>query len=260
MVSKKSTLSLAAIFLLFNCSNASGPLDPSKPVNVTVRCPTNDDQAQIRWYLPNGTEITKHPKFEIDDKNKTLTIIKMDETDHIQYTCIDDFIKLNATVYAIVRPHVKGFGRASKTIAQGDTFEATCLAWGNPCPQLSWFHGGKRIEENERITIVARNESKWSNASLSIKLIQATDSGVFTCVAENGVDSRNTTITLRIASRLAALWPFLGIVIEVAILCVIIIFYEKRKAKQLAEEAKKEAETQLLTNPTQTKSDVRQRK
>jgi len=40
--------------------------------------------------------------------------------------------------------------------------------------------------------------------------------------------------------KLAALWPFLGICVEVAILCVIIFIYEKRRAKQMEEEERRE--------------------
>ena len=39
-----------------------------------------------------------------------------------------------------------------------------------------------------------------------------------------------------VADKLAALWPFLGIVAEVAILVTIIFLYEKRRAKKEAEE------------------------
>jgi hypothetical protein len=41
---------------------------------------------------------------------------------------------------------------------------------------------------------------------------------------------------LYISDKLAALWPFLGIVAEVIVLCVIILVYEKRRSKKLEEE------------------------
>ena len=39
-----------------------------------------------------------------------------------------------------------------------------------------------------------------------------------------------------ISDKLAALWPFLGIVAEVIVLCAIILIYEKKKSKQMADE------------------------
>ena len=41
---------------------------------------------------------------------------------------------------------------------------------------------------------------------------------------------------LCVADKLAALWPFLGIVAEVIILCAIILCYEKSRSKKLSDE------------------------
>ena len=43
-----------------------------------------------------------------------------------------------------------------------------------------------------------------------------------------------------ITDRLAPLWPFIGICIEAIILTIIIIVYEKQRAKQNADEDSKE--------------------
>lgn len=37
--------------------------------------------------------------------------------------------------------------------------------------------------------------------------------------------------------KLAALWPFLGIVAEVIVLCVIIFIYEKKRSREMEDEA-----------------------
>lgn len=41
--------------------------------------------------------------------------------------------------------------------------------------------------------------------------------------------------------KYAALWPFLGICVEVAVLCIIIFIYERRHAKKLAQQEEEEA-------------------
>jgi len=73
----------------------------------------------------------------------------------------------------------------------------------------------------------------------------------------------NATLLVQVKDKYAALWPFLGICVEVTILCVIILVYEKRRAKRIAEEDRLD-EAQRLNVPSDTKTpineDVRQRK
>lgn len=40
-----------------------------------------------------------------------------------------------------------------------------------------------------------------------------------------------------VTDKLAALWPFLGIVAEVIVLCVIIFIYEKKRSREMEDEA-----------------------
>ncbi|XP_072556151.1 basigin isoform X2 [Paramormyrops kingsleyae] len=55
------------------------------------------------------------------------------------------------------------------------------------------------------------------------------DSGSYTCHGSNDMGEFSDDITLRVRSRLAALWPFLGIVVEVIVLVTIIFIFEKRR-------------------------------
>lgn len=55
------------------------------------------------------------------------------------------------------------------------------------------------------------------------------DPGQYACNGTNTEGTDQAIITLRVRNRLAALWPFLGIVAEVLVLVTIIFIYEKRR-------------------------------
>jgi len=52
---------------------------------------------------------------------------------------------------------------------------------------------------------------------------------MYPCNGTNTEGTAQAVITLRVRNRLAALWPFLGIVAEVLVLVTIIFIYEKRR-------------------------------
>lgn len=55
------------------------------------------------------------------------------------------------------------------------------------------------------------------------------DVGNYVCSGMSEISTAEDKIYLRVRSRWAALWPFLGIVAEVIILVTIIFIYEKRR-------------------------------
>ncbi|XP_048860039.1 basigin-like isoform X1 [Brienomyrus brachyistius] len=84
----------------------------------------------------------------------------------------------------------------------------------------------KEITENEKYNIkTLRNKTTLYIHNPASN----TDSGTYTCQGSNQIGENFDVITLRVRSRLAALWPFLGIVVEVIILVTIIFIFEKRR-------------------------------
>ncbi|CAG2109529.1 unnamed protein product [Medioppia subpectinata] len=96
---------------------------------------------------------------------------------------------------------------------------------------------------------------------LTIEKVEPTDRYYYVCIADNGVSTVNNTILLRVKDKLGALWPFLGIVAEVVILCTIIFIYEKRRIKPDFDDTEDNNTEPKGTQDRSGKSqDVRQRK
>jgi len=105
------------------------------------------------------------------------------------------------------------------------------------------------------------------NGTLRIEQMEEQDAGSYACVVTNWIDTKefvvNATVMVQVKDKYAALWPFLGICAEVAILCAIILIYEKRRAKRIEEEERQEEAAHLnANNDTRTAGadEVRQRK
>ena len=81
-------------------------------------------------------------------------------------------------------------------------------------------------EANGKYVVVSTPEkSQLTISNLDVNV----DPGTYVCNATNAQGTTRETISLRVRSRMAALWPFLGIVAEVLVLVTIIFIYEKRR-------------------------------
>ncbi|XP_020864512.1 basigin isoform X2 [Phascolarctos cinereus] len=117
---------------------------------------------------------------------------------------------------------------------EGDMIILTCKSHSYPSiQQWNWY---KQHEPENTISIINGTDGKYFITSTPEKTelqIQAADlekdPGKYICNATNSEGSDSAVITLKVRSRLAALWPFLGIVAEVLVLVTIIFIYEKRR-------------------------------
>ncbi|XP_008835435.1 basigin [Nannospalax galili] len=123
--------------------------------------------------------------------------------------------------------------KKSEHANEGETAILVCKSESHPpITHWVWF----KLSDSENQPIANGSQSKFMVSSteekseLSINnLDMNTDPGTYVCNATNSEGSAQAEITLRVRSRLAALWPFLGIVAEVLVLITIIFIYEKRR-------------------------------
>ena len=136
----------------------------------------------------------------------------------------------NVTIFA--DPFVKDFEK-SKNLIEDENMQLQCTVFGYPKSVVTWYKDGKVLNASDsRITKEPLNG--YMNGKLKINSVEFSDAGEYTCSAFslhlNKTSAKN--ITIHVKDKLAALWPFLGIVGEVFVLCTIIFIYEKRRNKQ----------------------------
>ncbi|XP_055335380.1 uncharacterized protein LOC129586280 [Paramacrobiotus metropolitanus] len=88
----------------------------------------------------------------------------------------------------------------------------------------------------------ANDTGKLHSVTISMHITETKDEdrGEYICIAKNSAGEHRASTTLRVKDKLAALWPFLGIVGEVVLLCLIIFCYEKRRNKAADDEDENE--------------------
>jgi hypothetical protein len=161
-------------------------------------------------------------------------------------------------------------GGMSLNVVEGDRVVIICRV-KNEKPEnivsLNWFVGADldNLEvigfgnTRDYITVNQTNNAEgFLTSRLTIPSASFNDRAYYMCQANNGIASAEVNILIRIKDKLAALWPFLGIVGEVVILCTIIFIYEKRRSKSDFEEPNQNDEPKSPSTSAKAQ-EVRQR-
>uniref|UniRef100_A0A8D0GXH3 Basigin n=1 Tax=Sphenodon punctatus TaxID=8508 RepID=A0A8D0GXH3_SPHPU len=149
------------------------------------------------------------------------------------YECIFNTNPVSmAVVYVKVKPHVTHY-KKSEHGNEGDVGVLTCKCNSYP-PVTQWTWLKVTSDGNEPVVngtsdrfFIRSSGNKTELRIVSLDL--EADPGEYICNGTNDLGSDGASVSLRVRSRLAALWPFLGIVAEVLVLVTIIFIYEKRR-------------------------------
>ncbi|XP_068090162.1 basigin isoform X2 [Hyperolius riggenbachi] len=189
-----------------------------------------------------GRQWLKGTKVVQEDKETSqITVHNITETSADtsgQYTCkflTSGVNSVDAMINVTVSPHVVAY-KKSEHGNEGDTGVLTCKSNSFPyVEQWTWYKIPKDpgqpapqpiVNGTERYIIKSSgNKTELRIHQLEIEL----DEADYVCNGTNSLGVSGAVVNLRVRSRLAALWPFLGIVAEVLILVTIIFIYEKRR-------------------------------
>ncbi|XP_047470229.1 basigin-like [Penaeus chinensis] len=203
-------------------------LHEGSPLSLT--CIQNLTNVDTVW-TKNGETVTENDHIKLF-KNATLYIASAMESDLGEYTC-EPHSQDEVKVFNVVQLKLHKELPKSTTVLENDKLALSCQVEGNPPPTVQWLKNGELMEDSINSTrlVFSENEHKIPNASLLIKPILKSDIGNYICLIKQYSLQLNTTTEVRVKDIYAALWPFLAIVAEVIILCVIIFIYEKRRIK-----------------------------
>lgn len=214
---------------------------------LTLGCNvTKEGNYELSW-AKNGTNVSELP--ELKDRYKLLTaerkfiINRALDTDAGQYTC--SVQPLGASkVFTVVANVVVKFEstEVGKTnIVEGEKLTLHCIAFGTD-PKVYWQVGNTTYNASKDHIELQDDERGVENAKLIIDSITLNDYADYTCEARNNATvitgkPAQVMMTVRVRGKYAALYVFVGIIVEVVVLCAIILICEKRRNKTEIEES-----------------------
>uniref|UniRef100_A0A3B5LWP7 Basigin n=1 Tax=Xiphophorus couchianus TaxID=32473 RepID=A0A3B5LWP7_9TELE len=149
-----------------------------------------------------------------------------------RYECVFETDPLVKRVIEVKTLPYVGAYKHSEHGNENDKSVLTCVAHGHPLPtDWMWYK-----EEGSELKAIVNGTQRYEIKSTPNKTMLTiedlnieSDGGYYFCSGNNELGQNKDKIFLRVRSRLAALWPFLGIVAEVIILVTVIFIYEKRR-------------------------------
>ncbi|KAL4608065.1 hypothetical protein GN956_G25140 [Arapaima gigas] len=237
---KMMLLVIAAFMLCLYGVRASNvivamPKEVTNASSAILTCNLTNPSSSVKGqYWTRNEKVIDATKKDTSDLHMVYKLEKIDSSTGGLYTCIfqtaDEDLK--QTIEVKTMPQVAAY-KHSEHGNENDKGVLVCVSHGYPPPtDWTWF----KMKENDEKEPIGNSTDKYEikstpeKTTLSIMNLNIeTDAGKYMCQGSNEFGIAENTIQLRVRSRLAALWPFLGIVVEVIVLITVIFIYEKRR-------------------------------
>lgn len=194
----------------------------------------------MTWCVPpcrykNGTVVSNMGAVRgpvAERGGRVLAFRRAHEDDFGNYSCA-----VGGSVVHAWQAHARPIARVppNTNVVEGQKFSITCKLVGKPYERVSWTYAAE--EGGNETALVAAEGGRVAlhaaggvpDAVLEVRDAERADAGLYACIPAGG--GARAASTVRVKDVYAALWPFLGICLEVFVLCAIILVYEKRRTK-----------------------------
>uniref|UniRef100_A0A673IKD4 Inactive tyrosine-protein kinase 7-like n=1 Tax=Sinocyclocheilus rhinocerous TaxID=307959 RepID=A0A673IKD4_9TELE len=150
----------------------------------------------IHWSRADGADLPSH----VSQMNGVLRFSTVTRADRGNYTCVASSSaegEIRAHVHLTVGVHVEfKLEPEQTTVYQGHTAVFHCQASGDPQPYVQWMLKDKLLSSSS-----SSRFQKMPNGSLVISDVTTEDTGVYTCIAGNTCNIRDTAAQLYVVEK-----------------------------------------------------------